>query len=70
MIQHRRSGSGVSSRFWASQDGHTGQERPQKYEKPEDIAVCLACTKARCRGTRDCFRKMKTVGCVEDEADT
>lgn len=70
MIQHRRIGAGLSSRFWSSQDGHSGPEKKQKYEKAEDIAVCLTCTKARCRGTRECFRKRKTVGCAEDEDGT
>lgn len=70
MIQHRMSGGGVSSRFWATQDGHSKPEPKQKHEKTEDIAVCLQCTKPHCTGTRNCFRKMKIVGCVEDdEAD-
>lgn len=67
MIQHRMSGAGVSGRFWHSQDGHSKPEPKQKYEKTEDIAVCLSCTKPKCRGTKECFREMKTVGCVEDE---
>ena len=67
MIQHRMNGTGQSGRFWNAQDGHSKPEPKQKHEKTEDIAVCLQCTKPHCTGTRNCFRKMKIVGCVEDE---
>ena len=70
MIQHRMNGTGQSGRFWHAQDGHSKPEPKQKHEKTEDIAVCLQCTKPHCTGTRNCLRKMKIVGCVEDdEAD-
>lgn len=67
MIQHRMNGTGLSGRFWHSQDGHSKPESKQKYEKTEDISVCLHCTKKRCTGTNECFKKMKMIGVVEDE---
>lgn len=70
MIQHRMSGTGLSSRFWTSQDGHSTPERLQKRERAEDIAVCLSCTKKKCCGTAECFGKTKKIGvCEDDEAD-
>lgn len=70
MIQHRMNGTGQSGRFWHAQDGHSKPEPKQKHEKAEDIAVCLTCTKKKCRGTAECFRKTKKIGvCEDDEAD-
>lgn len=70
MIHGGRSNNGVTSRFWPSQSGHSKPEPKQKHEKAEDIAVCLTCTKKKCRGTAECFRKTKKIGvCEDDEAD-
>lgn len=70
MIKHKRTEFGCAGRFWSSQDGHTGHERMQKYEKKEDIDICLNCTKERCTGTKGCFRKTKMIGVCEDEEGT
>lgn len=67
MIHGGGSKNGLMSRFWTSQDGHSKPEPKQKRERPEDVAVCLSCTRKKCCGTRECFKKSKMTGVSEDE---
>lgn len=45
----------------APRQGTPFRDTDKRREKREDAGVCLNCTRKKCRGTSECFRREKAV---------